>query len=189
MAGNNGGNSLKLAQRLERRLKRSGWHSVIHTAKTWDEYTHAVVQAVRERPYALVVFGGDGSIRMAASRVARAKGLLGIVPCGRFNNIFRSLYGHTEAEAAFDLVTSGHQIRIDAALANGQFFVGSLVTGLLPVMIDRLGPKKLPRLAMHAANDHYKNRFIYIQGATAGFECASAFAFHVASFCPRGRSR
>jgi diacylglycerol kinase family enzyme len=145
---------------MERHLQKSGWESEIHVAGNWEDYTHAVVQAIRQRPYALIVFGGDGSVRMAASRVARAKGLLGIVPCGRFNNIFRSLYGHTDAETAIALVTSEHQIRIDAALANGQFFVGSLVSGLLPEMIQQLGSKKLPRLSMtwsklaaHAADD------------------------------------
>jgi diacylglycerol kinase family enzyme len=39
-------------------------------------------------------------------------------------------------------------MRIDAGLANGTFFLGSLITGLVPVMIEKLGRKKLPRLSM-----------------------------------------
>jgi diacylglycerol kinase (ATP) len=148
LAGNTPENSLREAKRLERRLRRAGWDAIVHTAETWNDFIKAVVDALRSRPYAVVVFGGDGSVRYAASRVARAKGLLGIVPCGRFNNIFRSLYGNTDTEAALDIIRSEHQIRIDAGLANGKFFLGSLITGLIPMLLKRLGDKKLPRLTL-----------------------------------------
>lgn len=147
-AGTNPEDSLKLARKLERRLKRSGHEAILHSAVTWDEFVQEVIKALRDRPFAVVIFGGDGSVRMAASRIARAKGLLGIVPCGRFNNIFRSLYGHADSEDALEIVRSDHQMRIDAGLANGKFFLGSLVTGLIPNLIKRLGPGKLPRLTM-----------------------------------------
>jgi len=147
-AGNNPENSVKLAKKLERSLKRSGHDAVLHSAVTWDEYVQEVINALRDRPFAVVIFGGDGSVRMAASRIARAKGLLGIVPCGRFNDIFRSLYGHANGEEALEIVRSDHQMRIDAALANGQFFLGSLITGLLPNLIERLDSGKLPRLTL-----------------------------------------
>jgi diacylglycerol kinase family enzyme len=148
MAGKEPDQSVKMAKKLERRLKRSGWDVEIQTAANWKEFTHALTMALRARPFAIVVFGGDGSVRAAAARIARAKGLLGIVPCGRYNNIFHSLYGHTDQEEALNIVRSGYQMRIDAALANGQFFVGSLITGLVPTMLENLGAKKLPRLAM-----------------------------------------
>jgi diacylglycerol kinase family enzyme len=160
LAGNDPENSLKLAKNLERRLKRAKCDCIVHAASSWDEFVKGVITALRVRPYALIVFGGDGSVRMAASRVARVKGLLGIIPCGRYNNIFHSLYGHTNAEEALGIVRSEYQMRIDAGLANGNFFLGSLITGLLPVMINLLGLKNLPRLAMtwsklaaHAADD------------------------------------
>jgi len=147
-AGKNPENAKKLVEKLKRRIARSESEAIVHEAATWEEYKREIAQALRSRPYALVIFGGDGSVREAASRVARAKGLLGIVPTGRHNNIFRSLYGHTDSEAALDIVFSQYQIRIDAALANGNFFIGCLISGLVPVMINRLGEKKLPRLAM-----------------------------------------
>jgi len=148
LAGQDPNQPLRLACQLERRLKRRGHECEIHQAKTWDEFVQAAAQAVKQRPYATVVFGGDGSVRLAASGVARAKGLLGIVPCGRFNNIFGSLYGHEDPDKALDLVCSNNEKRIDAGLANGTFFLGSLITGLVPIMIDKLGKKKPPRLAM-----------------------------------------
>jgi len=147
-AGNDPYLPLRLARKLERRQRRAGWDCHIHSARTWDEYTQAAARAVQHRPVAVVVFGGDGAVRIAAAQVARSRGLLGIIPCGRHNNIFRSLYGHTDPDEAMDIVRSHYQMRIDAGLANGKFFLGSLVTGLMPVLIDRLGPKKLPRLGL-----------------------------------------
>lgn len=148
LAGRDPELSLRLGRRLERRLKRRGDICELHESKTWQEFVQTTTQVAKRRPFAVVVFGGDGSVRLAASRVARAKGLLGIVPCGRFNNIFRSLYGHTDQDKALDLIRSNYQRRIDAGLANGTFFMGSLITGLVPAMINSLGDKKPPRLAM-----------------------------------------
>ncbi len=148
LAGRDPEQSLKLARRLERRLKRRGHECTVQAAKSWDEFVQSATQAIKQRPYAVVVFGGDGSVRLAASKVARGKGLLGIVPCGRFNNIFASLYGHGSPDKALEMICSNREMRVDAGLANGTFFMGSLITGLVPVMIDRLGSNKLPRLAM-----------------------------------------
>jgi diacylglycerol kinase family enzyme len=138
----------KLARKLERRFRRGDCECVVETAANWKDYTRMVTDAVRKRPYAVVVFGGDGSVRMAASQIAKIKGLLGIVPCGRFNNIYSSLYGAVDPETALEIVRAGEQTQIDAGMADGQFFLGSLVTGLIPAFIERLGDGGLPRLTM-----------------------------------------
>lgn len=139
---------MKLARRLERQLRRAHRECRLSVASNWEEYGNKVTVAIRSRPFAVVVFGGDGSVRLAASRAVRAKVLLGIVPCGRYNSIFTSIYGHGNPEAALDVVRSEYQRRIDAGLANGHFFLGNLVSGLVPGMVDRIGQKKLPRLTM-----------------------------------------
>lgn len=140
--------SIKLAKKLERRLKRSGRECHLHQTQSWDEFGKQVADAVRRRPFALIIFGGDSSVRLAASRAVKGRVLLGIVPCGQNNSIFRSIYGHSDPEEALGIIKSEYQTRIDAGLANGHFFLGSLVSGLVPAMIERLGDKKLPRLAM-----------------------------------------
>jgi len=152
--------SVRLAKKLERRLKQANSECEVHITKSWDDFGRTMNQAVHKRPYAIVVFGGDSSVRLAASLAVRAKRLLGIVPCGRHNNIFSSLYGHTDPEEALEIVRSGYQRRIDGGLANGHFFLGSLVSGLVPAMLDRLGDNKLPRMALtwsklasHAADE------------------------------------
>lgn len=147
-AGRDSELALRLARKAERRFRRSDADCDIHVADTWDKFMQITNDISRKRPYAVIVFGGDGSVRLAASRVARNKGLLGIVPCGRFNNIFRSLYGHGDPDKALEIIRSPHQMRIDAGLANGNFFLGSLITGLVPIMLKNLGPEKPPRLAM-----------------------------------------
>lgn len=141
-------NALKLAKKMERRLKRSGRECYLNTASTWDNFGEIVANAVKKRPFAIIVFGGDSSVRLAASRAVKARTLLGIVPCGKFNSIFRSIYGHDDPDIALDIIKSECQTRIDAGLANGHFFLGSLVSGLVPALVDRLGNKNLPRLAM-----------------------------------------
>jgi len=139
---------LRLANKLQRRLKRGRRECHLSVASSWEEYGNKVTVAIRSRPFAVVVFGGDGSVRLAASLAVRARVLLGIVPCGRYNNIFTSIYGHSNPEAALDVVRSEYQRRIDAGLANGHFFLGNLVSGLVPGMVDRIGQEKLPRMAV-----------------------------------------
>ncbi len=136
------------AERLTGQLKRAGYDCYLRIADSYDDFAEKVSNAVRRRPFATVVFGGDGTVRVAAARVVKAKGLLGIIPCGRQNNIFRSLYGHADIDKALEIVQSEYQTRIDAGLANGHFFVGSLIGGMIPELIHKLGNKKMPRLAM-----------------------------------------
>lgn len=139
---------LKLARKLKRRIGSSGYEAEITRTDSWDDFGAAVTTAIRSRPFAVIILGGDGSVRMAGSKVARSKGLLGIIPTGKYNNIYQSLYGNTDCDAALDLIRSEFQTRIDAASANGRFFLGNLITGLVPAMLDRLGDKMPPRLAM-----------------------------------------
>ncbi len=147
-AGGSVDTAVKLARKLERRFRRGECDCIVESASDWAGFTRLVTESARKHPHALVVFGGDGSVRMAASQVARNKGLLGIVPCGRFNNIFSSLYGHVDPEMALEIVRTGREMRIDAATANGQFIVGSLVSGLIPALLERLGKSSLPRLSL-----------------------------------------
>ena len=140
--------SQNLARKLEHRLKRGDTECIIETAGTWEDFGRIVTESARRKPFSLVIFGGDRSVRIAAAHVVRTKGLLGIVPCGRHNSIFDSLYGSVDQEKAIEMISAGHQRRIDAGLANGHFFVGSLVSGLIPALLDRLGKDPFPRLSM-----------------------------------------
>ncbi len=145
---NNPDEALNMAKALQQALKKSGWETNLETADDWDDYEKKMSAAIRRRPFAVVIVGGDGSVRMAAARAYRAKRLIGILPCGMYNNIFHSLYGHTDPELAIDIIKEGHQTRIDAGLANGTFFLGSLAAGVVPAMMEKIGEKKLPRMAM-----------------------------------------
>lgn len=147
-ADENSENSLRLAGLLSGRLKKAGYDCYQSIAEDHDEFASMATAAARRRPFAVIVFGDDISVRIAAARVVRAKGLLGIVPCGQSNNIYTSLYGNDDAEAALNIVRSDYQKRIDAGLANGHFFLGSLVSGLVPAITSRLSGKKPPRLAL-----------------------------------------
>lgn len=140
--------ALRLAKTLQQKLKHAGWECNLDTADEWDEFEKKVAASIRQRPYAVVIVGGDGSVRTAGIRLSRAKRLMGILPCGQFNNIFHSLYGDDDPELAIEIITAGYQQRIDAGLANGTFFIGSLVSGVVPTMMAQLGHKTYPRMAM-----------------------------------------
>ena len=116
--------SQNLARKLERRLKRGDTECIIDTAGTWEDFGRIVAESARRKPFSLVIFGGDRSVRIAAAHIVRNKGLLGIVPCGRHNSIFASLYASVDQEKAIEIIGAGHQRRIDAGLANGHFLVG-----------------------------------------------------------------
>lgn len=140
--------ALRLATALQQKLKKAGWDSYLDSADDWEQFEKKVAASIRKRPYAVVIIGGDGSVRTAGARISRAKRLMGIIPCGQYNNIFHSLYGEDDPDMAIDIILDGYQRRIDAGLANGTFFIGSLVSGVIPNMMDQLGTKGYPRMAM-----------------------------------------
>jgi diacylglycerol kinase family enzyme len=137
----------KMASRLMQRLKRRGHECDFQLADNGLAFEELLPRLVKRRPHALVVFGGSGSVRCAASRLLNSRTALGIIPCGRFNDIFRSLYPSHEPDRAADIVVQDRWRKIDIGRAGGKYFVGSLITGLVPKMIARNGDNNLPRMA------------------------------------------
>jgi diacylglycerol kinase (ATP) len=111
-----------------------------------------------KKPSGIIVCGGDGTVNLAAANLIRRSPILGIVPMGRFNNIYRSLYGEPDIKLAVAHILAGHEKKIDCGMVSGRFFLGSIGLGLIPELSELLKKKRSPifsigwsRLAAQAA--------------------------------------
>lgn len=138
----------KMAARLAQRLKRRGHECELELADNGLAFEELLPRLLKKRPHGLIVFGGDGSVRCAASRLLNSRTALGIMPTGRFNDIYRSFYPSRSLDEAADIIVQDKWRKIDIGRAGGKYFVGSLITGLIPKMIRRQDSKHLPRLAL-----------------------------------------
>jgi diacylglycerol kinase family enzyme len=103
---------------------------------------------LRRSPYGIIVCGGDGSVNLVGRYLIRRRTGLGIIPLGKFNNIYSSIYGDPDLKTAVEHATSGKDIKIDCAMASGHFFVGSLGFGLMPELAESLEKRRPPRFAI-----------------------------------------
>ncbi|PKK83928.1 MAG: hypothetical protein CVT49_05750 [candidate division Zixibacteria bacterium HGW-Zixibacteria-1] len=103
---------------------------------------------ITKNPGGIIVCGGDGTINLVARHIIRRTIPLGIVPMGRFNNIYRSLYGEPDFKKAVDHILSGRDRKIDYGLASGEFFLGSVALGFIPQLHQLLQNRKPPRFAI-----------------------------------------
>jgi len=78
----------------------------------------------------VIVGGGDGSLRMAASGVEAAGLTLGILPLGTANDLARTLGIPDDPEAAADVILAGHRRTIDLGTVNGEPFFNVASIGL-----------------------------------------------------------
>ncbi len=103
---------------------------------------------LRRKPNGLIVCGGDGTVNLAGRIISRRLVRLGILPLGRFNNIYHSLYGEPKLKNALTHITRGKEKHIDTGSASGHFFLGSVGLGLFPELYRLLESKKTPRFGI-----------------------------------------
>ncbi|MCX6826261.1 MAG: diacylglycerol kinase family protein [candidate division Zixibacteria bacterium] len=100
------------------------------------------------RPTGIIACGGDGTVSTVAQHLIRRFTGLGIFPLGRFNNIYRSLYGEPDIARATEHILSHQSRRIDHGLASGRFFLGSIGLGLIPELFEIISHKGMPHFAI-----------------------------------------
>jgi diacylglycerol kinase (ATP) len=130
-------------------IKQAGFRYYINEPGSEKETTLYVKRIISKRPAGIIACGGDGTVNLIAQSMIRRTTALGILPLGRFNNIYRSLLGTPDIKSAIGHVLSGIDRKIDYGLASGQFFLGTVAIGLIPEMFEALGrKKKSPRFAI-----------------------------------------
>jgi len=97
---------------------------------------------------ALVACGGDGTFNLVARAALKVGMPVGLLPMGRLNNIFRSVYGKTDMAGAIKKILSGGIRRIDSATAANLPFFGSAGLGLGPRLMAALEGRSVPRLGL-----------------------------------------
>ena len=88
-----------------------------------------------DRPRAVVVAGGDGTVSCAAGAAAGTDIVLGALPLGTFNHFAKDIEVPVELGAAVASLVGGEVRAIDAAEVNGRVFVNNSVLGLYPDLV------------------------------------------------------
>jgi len=83
-----------------------------------------------ERPDAIVVAGGDGTVARTIGMALALDVPIGIIPLGTFNDLARTLAIPLDMETACAVVASGHTRTIDVAHVNGAYYVTEASIGL-----------------------------------------------------------
>jgi diacylglycerol kinase family enzyme len=87
---------------------------------------------------AVVVGGGDGSIRTVAAVLTDTDIPLGILPLGTLNHFAKDLGIPNELDGAIAIISEGLKRRVDVAEVNGQVFINNSSIGIYPyVVLDR----------------------------------------------------
>lgn len=83
----------------------------------------------------IVIGGGDGSVRAAASVLAGSDLPLGILPLGTLNHFARDLGLPLDLKAALRVVAAGRVGSVDVGEMNGRVFVNNSSLGIYPHLV------------------------------------------------------
>jgi diacylglycerol kinase family enzyme len=92
--------------------------------------------AADDRPDAVVVAGGDGTVNCAANAVVGTDVVLGVLPAGTFNHFARDIGSPVDMAEAVRALVDAEPRLIDVAEVNGRVFVNNSVLGVYPEMVD-----------------------------------------------------
>ncbi len=102
-----------LAQRAQKRLIERGWQCDLMISENGEHIRLLTEQAIVKGVDAVIIAGGDGSIHHAVQVLANSETPLGIIPCGRGNDLARTLGIPLAPEEAADVIAEGKIRRID----------------------------------------------------------------------------
>ncbi|MCC7389626.1 MAG: hypothetical protein IT431_12755 [Phycisphaerales bacterium] len=120
----------EIGDRASTALRARGLRPVVRILQP-SELSGAIAEA--EGPDgALIVGGGDGTIRAAADHAARTGLTLGILPMGTMNLFAKDLGVPLDPGAAADALAHSTAARVDLGEVNGRLFLHSAVLGIVP---------------------------------------------------------
>lgn len=112
-------------------LERAG-HKVMFEVVQPEGLEDAVEQAVASDDFdALIMGGGDGSVRSAAIKLMGSNKALGVIPLGTMNLLARDLGIPFAIGAAVDVISSAFPAQIDMARVNDRYFLCASIMGLV----------------------------------------------------------
>ena len=108
---------------------------LVEGEKISETARRAVERAKAGEIDAVVVGGGDGTIRSVAEVLADTGISLGVLPLGTLNHFSKEL-GIADLEAAADAIAGGRLASVDAAEVNGRLFLNNSSVGLYPFLVQ-----------------------------------------------------
>lgn len=123
----------KLAE-IEAQLRAAGCPAEAVLASA-DEMDGAVERAVQGGARTIVVGGGDGTLSLAAARLADSDITLGILPMGTLNHFAKDLDIPLDLPAAVRTVLHGHVAKVDLGEVNGHVFINNSSVGIYPDIV------------------------------------------------------
>jgi diacylglycerol kinase family enzyme len=94
-------------------------------------------KAVKSKPDAIVVVGGDGTVACAASAMMGSDLPLGIIPCGTMNLLAKDLaLPINNLDASIAIIAKGHTRNVDVGEVNSDVFLCASMLGL-PARLGR----------------------------------------------------
>ncbi len=125
------GKAKRLVSTLPGLFARLGLTAEFYVSRTAHHFRELAVSHRLKASDRVVICGGDGSLNMALGAVASGpKPSLALVPCGRGNDVARSLGIPREPEAAIGLLAHGTERRIDVGYVNRMPFASIAAMGL-----------------------------------------------------------
>lgn len=118
-----GGEALKLARRVMRRLEEERRESRLFETSGEGDAAKQVRAAVQAGCEAVVCIGGDGTLCEAADELCYQDVTLYVVPGGTGNDFARAFGLPKEPMAAFEKQLAGKPVQIDCGRVNGRGFL------------------------------------------------------------------
>lgn len=118
-----GGEALKLARRVMRRLEEERRESCLFETSGEGDAARQVRAAVQAGCEAVVCIGGDGTLCEAADELCYQDVTLYVVPGGTGNDFARAFGLPKEPMAAFEKQLAGKPVQIDCGRVNGRGFL------------------------------------------------------------------
>ncbi len=107
------------------------WDLKVHILSGPEEAVALAKLSVKNRAYAVLVAGGDGTINAVAGVLLRSDCRLGVIPCGTGNGFARGLGLSMDPDRACESLSRGKEIRVDVGLVGkDRVFVNVCGTGL-----------------------------------------------------------
>lgn len=148
------GRCLRLMEELTKKLLHQNIeYEVVYTDKAGHAQALAR-DAAQNGCSAVIVVGGDGTVKEAAAGLVDAGGTvpLGIIPGGTGNDYRRVLGIPLDCQEALDVILRGNRRAVDAATFNGMVFLNIGSAGFDAAVVQRTSKLKwMGRLSYYAA--------------------------------------
>ncbi|MDD4819843.1 MAG: diacylglycerol kinase family protein [Flavobacteriales bacterium] len=120
-------------------------------AQTIDESQKLVRRAIREKYYAVVVVGGDGTANSVGKLLCGTQTALGIIPAGSGNGVARHIGMSLSIKKALEQILMSHVYDVDTLDVNGHFCLGVAGVGFEAVVADSFSHRDKRGLISYSA--------------------------------------